>query len=275
MKKLLIVLLAFLLLFSAIYIKRREIQCWLFEKSLSTGTREFFEGPVRLKDGYIDKDFKMHLSEMKATLKNENGPAPLEIRDVTSQSPVFDYFSPQGTVLHFDGVKPQGSQSKGISGRAELKSEGGGHFKLDAKIEELDLSEIEWANPENLKGSKGAFTGSITSDGKFTENPQFKMILTSKDGLVQAKFFSVLLPYLPALPTKDKMAALSAKGAVVPFKDAAVRVEMTEPEKLKIFLHILIPDYNVALNINFEIRLEEAVTFSQLARTMGLIKVKA
>lgn len=275
MKKLLLVFVVFALGLSALYIKRREAERWLFEKALSTGTREFFEGPVRLKGGYIDRGLKMHLTDVQATLKSKEGPAPLELEGIHSQASLLDYFSPKGTKIDFQGLKPQGSASKGISGRAELKSEGGGHFHLEAKIEALDLSEIEWINEDNLKGSKGLLTGTITSDGKYTEEPHFQVILASKDGLVQAKFFSVLLPYLPALPTKDKMIQLSQAGAVLPFKDAAIRMEMKEPGKLKIFLHVLIPDYNVSLNINFEIRLEDTVSFTQLARTLGLLKVNA
>lgn len=215
----------------------------------------------------------MHLKDFKGTLISEGGPTPIQIDRVDSSTSLLNFFKPEGTSMEFSGAKPEGSKNPGLSGRVELKSEDGGQFHLNAKIDGLDFGEIEWMNPDNLRGASGLFTGAITSDGKFSEDPKFQLILASRDGLVQAKFFSALLPYLPALPTKDRLTKLAAKDAVLPFKNAAVRAELKEPHKMTIALHIEIPDYNVVLNINFEIRIEESLSFLQLAEIMGLVKV--
>jgi hypothetical protein len=176
-------------------------------------------------------------------------------------------------VFNFDQVRTQGSVLPGIQGRAEIKTGSEGSYKVEADIAGLDLQEIHWLNPDNLQGSSGLITGKITLDGKFDEDPHFTVILASKDGKVQSKLFNILLPYLPALPTKKRMAELSSANAVLPFRNAAMQLALPEPGKMKIFLHILIPDYNVELNLNFEIHLEEKMSLSEIAQILGIVKV--
>lgn len=255
------------------YWKRYPIEKLAFQSALNLSTNEFFHGSLRLKRGFMDRSLKMHLEGLEGTIQSETGPSKIEVGRVDSEK-LSHYFTKQNFALSFQNARPAGSLSPGIQGRVELKTGEAPHYQLQAEIVGLDLAEVEWVNPENLKGSSGVLQGKITADGKFTENPHFIVILTSQDGKLQSKFFSALLPYLPAMPTKQQIAKLASAKEIVGYKNAALRLELPKPQQMKIFLHIRIPDYNVELNLNFDIRLEENLSFSELAEAFGILKVK-
>lgn len=273
MKRIFLILIALLLLGLA-YLYRQPLETRLFQAVLNHSTSEFFKGSVRLKSGTLDRNLKLHLKGIEGTLKSQGGPVIMEIQRADTTKLVPGLFTPEGINLQFAGIRPKGSNNPGLSGRAELRSGKEWSFKTDTEIEGIDLNEIRWLNPENLEGSSGWIHGTLTAEGSSKDKfPRFTMVITAqKGGTLQSRFFDVLLPYLPELPTKTQLAKLSKKAEIVPFKEAVLRTELASANKMKVFLHISVPDYNVELNINLEIRIDETSSFAELAEVMGLLK---
>lgn len=273
MKKLLFATIALIIL-GLIYFNRLELERLLFQAALNVSTSEFFQGSARLKSGSIDRNLKLHLKGIEGTLKSQGGPVPMEIQRIDTTKIVPGLFTPEGINLQFAGIRPKGSNNPGLSGRAELRSGHDWSFKTNTEIEGIDLSEIRWLNPDNLEGSSGWIHGTITAEGSSKDKfPRFTMVvIAQKGGYLQSRFFDVILPYLPELPTKKQMAKLSKKSEVVSFKEAVLRMELASANSMKVFLHISVPEYNVELNINLEIRIDETSSFAELAEVMGLLK---
>ena len=62
----------------------------------------------------------------------------------------------------------------------------------------------------------------------------------------------------------------------VGYQSADLRATLASADTLKVFLHLLIPDYNLDLNLNLEIHIDKDNAFPELARLMGLLeRVKA
>lgn len=88
-------------------------------------------------------------------------------------------------------------------------------------------------------------------------------------GMIPSRFFDGLLPYLPNKVAKKQVMALAEKSEMMAFQEGELRLETVSAKNMKVFLHMLIPDYNVALNINFDIRLEEAESLRELLRLLS------
>ncbi len=272
MKKALSLAAFFLVILSLLYVFRLPLQKRMLEAGIGFAAREFFQRPIRLNSGFIDRSLQMHLRQLEANLLTVSGPVSIELPRLDTSALIPPLLSGQPITLTFEGLKPTASQNIGVGGRAELKTGPEGFYQIEANIGGLDLGEITWLNPDNLKGSSGSFTGKVFLKGSYKEAPQIQAVITSKDGYVQSKFFELLLPYLPAMPTKQNLVNLTAASKTVPFHDGALRVEIPKPHQMKIFLHIRIPDYNVELNINFEIRIEEELSLMELSQLMGFVR---
>lgn len=276
MKKGILFAFGLLIITGILFLYRAPLQRGLAEKLLNASTREFFSDSIRLKTARLDRTGRLHIRGAKGTLKSEGGPVLLEMAALDSEPLLPRLWSSQGTVLNFSGLRPVGAQNSGIKGSSKVKAGREWSSETALEIEGLDLMDVKWLNPENLEGSAGFFKGTLTiqTDAAHPE-PQFKAVfMAEKGGTLQARFFEVLLPYLPAMPTKQRLEELATTKKLVKFKDAALRVETAAANRLKVALHISIPDYNVELNINLEIRIEEETTFMELASLMGLLKVE-
>ncbi len=276
MKKIFIFIGLTLLASWGLYHYHPPLQHFILERFLNFEGREFFAGSLRLNRGTIDRHSRVAIQGIHGILQNGGKSVRLEMASMTSDKLIPNLFT-RGTVMEFHGIRPQGSKNPGVQIRTEVKA--GPHWSHHSvlTIEKLDLSEIQWLNPDNLQGSSGDFGGSIEFQAD-AENPtsQFHgVLLAAKGGTLQARFFEVLLPYLPAMPTRDQLAKIAAAGKLVLFKDAALRFELANARRMKVALHILIPDYNVELNINLEVRLEEQTSFPELARVLGFVKVQS
>ena len=87
-----------------------------------------------------------------------------------------------------------------------------------------------------------------------------------------SRFFSAFLTFLPEAKSRAELETLVRLAGVVPFDEAEFKVNPAGPGRIKVFLHIRIPDYNLNLNLNMEIQVDSNNIFqamSQLTQMFG------
>ena len=199
------------------------------------------------------------------------GPVPWEVRSVRSEGSLFNLPFGRTYQLDFEGVRPKDSANPGIRGTLSLAWRRGWRIRLEKTIEGLDLSELVWLNPENLSGSEGLLTGEVTAERESGGEIRFRAILRVKEpgGKIPAHLFEALRPYLPQAALEGKVDTVTQAGGRVGFREAAVRAALAETDRMKTFLHLEVPEYNLVLNLNLEVKVDEKEGLWEL---MNLIK---
>ena len=85
-------------------------------------------------------------------------------------------------------------------------------------------------------------------------------------------FFSAFLTYLPESQNRKDLEAIIGLAGLVAFSEADFKVSSGASGRMKVFLHIRIPDYNFNLNLNVEIHEDSGNIFealSQLTQALG------
>lgn len=246
------------------------------EAVITAGSREFLEGPVRLKRVSVDRRARIAVEELEGNLKTKKEPVPVKVNRIVSENSLLNYLFGKPVRYRFEGARPASSRYRGLEGLAVSQLGKSGVFELSASIREMDLGDITWMNPENLRGSSGRMVGSLFVRVGPEITPVFRMELTVHEpgGKLQAQFFDILVPLLPQYEAIGKLRALAGSLRLVGYSNAEVRAELAENDRLKIFFHILIPDYNLNLNVNLEVRTDEKNAFFKLAQILGLIEVR-
>ena len=118
--------------------------------------------------------------------------------------------------------------------------------------------------------------GSLTFRQIAGEEPFFGMDLEAPEpgGNIQARFFDLFLPYLLTSVQKEKVQKVSKSQQQVRYDWATLKASMPQSDHMKILLQIFIPDYNLKLTLNANLKADQKDAFSQIARLMGLIEVK-
>lgn len=249
----------------------------LLEYGINLAAREYFAGTLRLSQGYLDRKLRIHMFGFRGDFQTANGPVPIEIQSLESRDPLTRLAAGAPVLFTFKGARPALSKFEGIRGMALLKGGRDGRFKLRAKIVDLGLEDVAWLNPENLQGSSGRMTGFITLRSDARKDPVFglQIKVSEPGGHIQAKFFDLLLPYLPSMKTREEVSRLAAEAGLMVYRKAEFSMQLDEPDKLKVFFHIEVPDYNLHLNLNILIRTDEKNSFMKLTQMMGLVQIKA
>ncbi len=246
---------------------------WTIESTANRQNQNIFAGSVRVGRADLDPQLKLHLEKLGATLQTASGPVPVEILSLASEGSVLRFFSKEGLVLSFEGIRPRGSKHKGIGGKIFLKGGKKGFFILEGDVQSLDLEELRWMEPERLKGATGEIKGKVKFRQNAREAPVFsiEVHVDQPGGEVARHLFDLLVPYLPELAQTARARSQSHKE-IVEFRDASLALKMEKSDQMKIFLHMRVPDYNLDLNLNIEIRIDEQNGFYRLTELMGLIK---
>lgn len=266
------------LLFSAgaVFFHREALLEKGLEYSLNKSTHEFLKGSVRLRKVRLDSKLRIYIEGFYGELQTEGGPLPLVIRSIHSMDSLSNLAFGRPVRFIFEGARPARSNEDGLTGKAAVRLGKEGFMEIEADILSLGLGNLEKLNPENLEGSTGQLNGKFyfRSAGDSTD---FELLLKvpAPGGLIQARFFDAVLPYLPQIPNRAKIEQIAGTARLVPYKDADLKMELIDPSRMKVFFHILVPDYNLNLNLNMEIRVDRENAFFEIAQMMGLIKVSA
>ncbi len=248
----------------------------ILEVAINHTTQNFFSGTVRLRKSELNPKLQILIQGFQANLQSKNRPIPIEIREISTQSPFTNIFKPGGLVFYFQGAHLQSSKRIGVSG--SFKIHGIRKWQVDLKTNaiDIDLDEFIWLNPENLEGSTGHLDGNLTFEtnslGETDLTSDLKVALPG--GNLQGKFFGLIAPYLPSPAAKMITEQLASSGGLVRYQNAELNLNLIRSNQLKVVLKILIPDYNLDLNLNLLIRLDKDHSFAELAYLMGFVKIK-
>ena len=241
---------------------------WWLERAVNARTEELFDGSVRLGRVHLDRRLRIAVGDASATLRRPE-PVALHIDRIESRGPVTDIVFGKPWELGFAGARFAGSSRPGVSG--VVRGQGGDQPKiaLEADVESLGLNEFEWISRKRLGGSTGELTGVFRltlADGQAPELDS-ELRIDEPGGLVQSKLFELLTPYLP---NAEEIRQLSARTELVHYREARVELRALRADQLKMFLHIDVPAYNLIVNLNLDIHVDDAQGLNRLL-SLGLL----
>ncbi len=245
-----------------------------FESLLNTTLRDYFAGTLKVDEARIGRDLRLHLSGLRGEMVTRERPVAIELARIDSIEPLPRILLLKPVHFDFAGLRPISSPLQGVSGKARVKPGWKWAFELAADIESLGLEDIIWVNPDSLAGSTGRMTGVLEIKADYTGHSEFTMDLAVPDpgGNLQARFFEVVTPYLPKKSSKKKTTALAETHEVIGYKQASLSAKLENDDQVKMLLRILIPDYNLNLNLNLLVKVDEKNAFLKLFELMGILQ---
>jgi hypothetical protein len=270
------VLLIFVVAFGSVFRFRQAIFRKSLEYALNQNSKDFFVDTIRIQEARLDRHLRIHIQGLKAYLVAENGLVSLQAASIESENSILNFFSEEGLRLRFEGLRPSMSEQAGIRGVCRIRGGPQGLFQLKASIEALDFEYLVWLNPEFLMGSSGVIQGEIFLEAQTGKEPQFQSYLQVKEpgGRVQSRFFKLFTPYLPNTPLRKELKQIASVEELVQYKEGVLQIGIAESDKIKVFLHTVVPEYNLDLNVQIDIRLDEKHALMQLAQLIGLMKLQ-
>ncbi len=253
-----------------------EMERRAFESVLNTALRDYFAGTLKVETAHIGRDFRLQLTNIRGELVTRERPVAIELRTMTSIEPLYRLIFLKPVRFTFEGLKPSGSSHPGVSGAALVTPGWKWAFTLEATIESLGLEDLVWVNPDSLAGSSGRMIGTLEVKADYTGHSEFKMELSVPEpgGSLQARFFDSVTPYLPKTKKKSKKNAeiLAATHETIGYRQAELTAQLENDDQVKMLLRILIPDYNLKLNLTLLVKVDEKNAFLKLFQLLGIIQ---
>lgn len=251
-----------------------EIQRRAAESLLNTVLRDYFAGTLQVEQARIDRNLHLHLAGLKGELVTRERPVAIQLQRIDSQDPLYRMLFLKPVSFDFQGLKPASSLLPGVSGRATATPGWKWAFELRADVERLGLEDIIWVNPDSLAGSSGQMQGWLEVKTDYTGHSEFTMELKVPEpgGSLQARFFEAVTPYLPKQAAGKKVSSLAQTHETIGYKHASLTAQLENDDQVKMLLRILVPDYNLNLNLNLLIKVDEKNAFSKLFELMGILQ---
>ena len=267
----------FLATWVAAFSFRNELGRRSLETLLNLENKEIFAGSLRLETFQIHPNLRIQMGPLRGGIKQQAETVPFEITEIVSEGPITHYFSPEGLKLNFKGLRLGDSTRSGIRGTTQIRGGKESFLDLRAEVESVGLEELARFNPENLSGSIGEVKGEVTfrQDAAGNIRLSAKLKVEAPGGVLPSRFFEPLLPYLPQFAIRRDVRKLIGVRGLVHYRDALLEIHSVESDRVKLFLHVMVPEYNLDLNLNLEIRVDEKNALPELAALFGLLQTKA
>lgn len=237
---------------------------WGLERALNRATAELFHGSLRLKRASLDRRLRLSLDELRGTLSTAHGPVPVAIWHVET-GPLWRALQGQEVVVRFAQAGVQSAAPPGASGILRVVGGRAWRWALEAEVTRLDVQDLAWISPSHVAGCAGRLTGTLrartAADGRTTMAADMK--LEEPGGVVQARLFDLLLPYVP---NASEIARISAQQAVVEVRDARLTLTMERSDQLNLLFHAAVPSYNVVVNVRMDVHVDAQRPMELLAR---------
>lgn len=231
---------------------------------------------LAIADGRIDTQTFLRLNNITGSFPAQDKSVPFSITSAYSALPIKKILSAPSAAFPFSGFHFAADDQAVINGELRFFNGPQARLEVDSAIQNLDLSYLEWVNPENLKGMSGKTDGALHFAAASAGDVAFKLRLTAREsgGNLQARLFQTLSPYLPANALPADAAWEKDPYRVIHFETASVESETVDKNRMKVLLKLLVPDYNLNLNLNVEVRFDTDNPLSKLTKIMGLITVR-
>lgn len=275
MKKVILMMMVIGVAMAAVWMNRDA----LLEKGLEAGANSslapFFAGTLDLENVHLDSSLKLNIQRLTGAWQTPDGSFPFEMNQIVLEEPVTVFMFQHPAKINFEQLRPAGSLHEGIRGSVRLNQTARGTTEVKADFAGVYLEELLALDPENLKGASGRLIGDLDFkvDNRGDQTFQLDLKVAEPGGRLQARFFDLLLPYLP--PADQKALVVIKDAKMVQYKEAEITAGMEGPETIKLLLRIRVPDYNLNLNLNLKVRVESRESFVELARIAGLVQVKS
>ncbi len=273
-RKLIPVLLITPLLFGFGRPQADELERRVLQSALNTALRDIFSGTLKIQGTHLSRNLRLRLSGLSGELVTQERPVRIELPGLESDDPLYYFLIFKPVHFHFSGLKPSGNDSSGISGKAIAVAGLKWTFEITSRIENFGLEEIAWVNPDSLSGSSGRMTGDLKLKADFSGHSEFNLHLDVPEpgGNLQARFFETITPYLPQTKNLKVLRDLSQSHELVQYHQASLDARLEQDDQVKVLLRILIPDYNLNLNLNMLVRVDEKNTFLKLFQLLGILR---
>lgn len=260
-----------------LFLAHRPLLKILIEYNLNRSAGEAFRHSLKIGDVRLDRDLKIRIQSLNGLLHTEEEAVPFEIRTLRSENPVTDFFFESGLSLVADGICFKNSERQKINGTLWLRGGLQPEFVIKINLKKLELDEISWINPGNLSGLTGKLQGKLILRTSFPEELSLKLKLNvdAPGGHLRARTFEPFLSYLPESLQREYVKELTENpSSFIRYEDAAFELDLSYSDRMKIFLHMTVPDYNLILNIKIELRLDKENAFLHLLKLLNLINAK-
>ncbi len=247
------------------------------ESLLNTSARDFFAGTLKLRKASLSNDFKLKLENLHGEITTTEKPITLSIDSIVAKNPLYRLLLLQPVEFYFRGLKPAGSLQPGLMGTLHFQPGWHWRIKVETTLESLGLEEIIWINPASLAGSSGQLQGHLVLSQTAMGQSEFTMdlLLPEPGGKLPARFFDAVTPYLPRKKNKRQAETLANGRDLVTYSHAALEARLESADTLRAVFRILIPEYNLNLNLKMMIKLDEKNAFMKLFQLLGLLQAKA
>ena len=275
MKNRLFLTFLFVLAVTAIYKYREPLLNAAVTRGVNAAAAEYFQGTIRLERVTLSRYLKLRIEGFEGVLKTDQGAFPAEIGWIESRGPVYKVFSKEGLFFDFKNARPKESLREGVHGSVLFYAGREWFSRMQLEIESLGLEDVQWLDPNDLSGSSGEMKGSLTFVLNYKKEMSFytDLKIAEPGGALQERFFESLKPYLPGVTKIEGKIKVNGRD-MVSFRTAHLNVRLLDSDTLIGLFQIQVPEYNINLNLNLTVKLDEKNAFSQLFDLMGLMKVQ-
>ncbi|HNV87126.1 MAG TPA: hypothetical protein PKL97_09235 [Candidatus Omnitrophota bacterium] len=261
----------------ALAVAHRFLLKTLIEYNLNRSAGEVFMHSLRIGSVRLDRDFRIRIDSLTGFLYTDAETVPVEIQTLHSEDPVWNLFRESGLSLIATGIRFKNSRRQKIGATLWLRGGFRPESVLRIDLKKLELDEIYWIDPADLSGLTGRLEGKLILKNPSPETFSLKLKLkvNAPGGHIKAGTFEPLLPYLPESLQREYVKELTENPfLLIHYDDAAFELDLTESDRMKIFLHMTVPDYNLVLNLNVELKLDEENAFLRLLELLSLMNAK-
>jgi hypothetical protein len=241
------------------------------ERAGNASRPDLLRGSLRVGASHLDRRLRLELRGVHATLHAGARPVPVVAERIQSQGPVTAYLLGRPFVLQFEGVRGATSPQPGLRGVATIQRAPRWRAEVEAAVAGLDVGELAWLAPSHLSGSTGRLSGEVRLR-LGAGIPSIMLIalrVPEPGGRVHSRFLELLAPYLP---NAQEIRRAAAAQALVPYRTASLDVSLPAPDRLQVLLRLAMPEYNVNLNFNVEVRIDGQDLLQELGRLTRLLQ---
>ncbi len=242
----------------------------LVEHQLNVHTQEVFRDTLAVKKVYLDRHLQLTLIGVSAYAYKNDDPIALQVIRIQSLGPITNLLIQRPLLFQFVGLKLGEYDEDAINGTLRFQNGEHWNMRLEADVEQLSLDSLVWLNPTYLQGSTGKLTGVLHLALAADEAPELHSDLevVKPGGKVRSNLFDLLAPYMP---NKQQIQALIQSDKLVAYTTADLEIDWIKPEEVGVLLRMEVPTYNLNINLNIVIRvdnLQGVLQLMQLKQTL-------